>query len=251
MTNTSTLAVQHTSLQFSDDRRQQRTDVEKLFSRGRRYPVKTGTEAGPETFTQDYLKEFAKKFNHTIVFSRANWVAVDLDIVKPKSLKKGDIFVVDNSQLTGRQHDRTIPWIGFNHVDDRIGRIYQAAAHYSTHGRGPGDPNYDTNKMIADKLSEYFVKRGSGRAIAFANGDFNMLDTLDAQDWAFGGPWQSMADELNAHKNTGHGPIDGMCSYNKDRRVKAKRFQVLRDNEMHMYTDHFVCRGAWSIKHLK
>lgn len=251
MNNTTTLPVQHTSLQFSDDRRQQRLDCEKLFAKGTRYPIKTGTEAGPETFLNDYLEEFAKKFNHVIYFGRGNWVAVDRNIIKPRSVKKSTIFVVKNDLLTGRQHDRVIPWIGFNHVDDRVGRIYQAATHYSTKGRVPGDPNYDTNKMIAEKLSEWFKKYGSGRAIAFANGDFNMLDTVSAQDWAFGGPWTSMADELDAHADTGHGPIDGFTSYNKDGRVKAKRFEVLRDDKLFMYTDHYVCRGAWSVKHLK
>lgn len=251
MNNTSTLAVQHTSLQFSDDRRQQRADCEKLFSKGTRYPIKTGTEAGEDTFLNDYLEEFAKKFNHALVFGRGNWVAVDREIIKPRSIKKDSILVVKNDKLVGRQHDRVIPWLGFNHVDDRIGRVYQAATHYSTKGRTPGDPNYWSNKLIAERLDQWFKQYGSGHSIALANGDFNMLDTLDAQDWAFGGPWTSMADELNAHKNTGHGPIDGFCSYNRDGRVKAKRFEVLQDNKMHMYTDHFVCRGAWSVKHRK
>lgn len=250
MTNTSTLAVQHTSLQFSDDRRQQNHDCRTLFEKGGRYPIKTGTESGPETFLQDYLRQYAHEFNHEIVFSRGVWVAVDKKIIKPRTMRKGEVFVVSNDQLVGRQHDRTIAWMSFQHVDERIGKVAQAATHYSTKGRTPGDPNYDTNKMIAEALDVWFKKNAKGRGIAFANGDFNMLDTVDKQDWAFGGPWTSMADELDNHQDTGHGPIDGMCSYNRDGRVKAKRFEVLRDNKLHMHTDHYVCRGAWSIKHL-
>lgn len=249
MSNTTTLAVQHTSLQFSDDRRQQRLDCEKLFSKGSRYPIKTGTEAGEDTFLNEYLQQFADQFNHAIIFGRGNWVAVDREIIKRGSIKKDTVFVVKNDKLVGRQHDRVIPWLSFEHVDERVGRVAQAATHYSTKGRVPGDPNYWSNELIADSLSRWFKEHGSSKGLAFANGDFNMLDTLKVQDWAFGGPWTSMADELDAHKDTGHGPIDGMCSYNRDGRVKAKRFEVLKDNKLHMFSDHYVCRGAWTVKH--
>lgn len=247
----SVLKMQHTSLQFSDNKEQQVADVKKLFVKGKAFPIKTGTESAGETFSHEALKAFAKEFNHAIKFSRGNWVAVDRAIVKKGSLRSGEVFVVANDTLVGHQHDRTFPWISFAHADERLGRIAVAGFHYSTKGRTPDQPNNDTNRKYASDIATWMKQAGSRSAIALGAGDFNMLDPVEAQDWAFGHGFTSMADELGKYKNTGHGPIDGFVSYDKDGRVKAKRFQVLDDKEMRMFSDHFVCRGTWTVRHLK
>lgn len=247
----STLKHQHTALQFSDDRREQVWDVEQLFKRAKAFPLKSGTEAGKETASHNALIECAKDYGHDIKFGRSNWVAVDKKIVKKGSLKKDTVFVVSNDKLFGHQHDRDFPYIMFTHVDDRIGRISVAGFHYSTKGRLPGDPNNDTNELYAKKIAEWMHKVARGSNIALGAGDFNMIDSLEKQDWAFGRPFTSMADELGTYKDTGHGPIDGFVSFDKDGRVKAKKFEVLKDNEMKMYSDHYVCRGTWTVRHLK
>jgi hypothetical protein len=247
----SVLKHQHTSLQFSDTKEQQLHDAHAVFAKGKAFPIKTGTESAGETHLHDGLIAAAKEFGHAIHFSRGNWVAVDKSIVKPGTLKKGEVFVVSNDTLVGHQHDRTFPWVRFTHADERLGRISVAGFHYSTKGRETWDPNNDTNKMYARKIAEWMRDSARGTAIALGAGDFNMIDTLERQDWAFGGPFTSMADELGAHQNTGHGPIDGFVSFDKDGRVKPKKFQVLRDDELKLYSDHFVCRGTWTIRHLK
>lgn len=241
---------QLTPLQYSDPEHQQRHDVEALFTKGKAFPVKSGTESGPDTDFYDLLEEFAKKFNHALVRYRANWVAVDRDIIKPRSVRKDSIFVVDNSRLTGRQHDRGFPTLSFTHVDERMGRFHIAGFHYSTHGRLPLDPNYDTNKMYAEKIAEWMREHGKGSDIALGAGDFNMIDKFPRQDWAFGEGFTSMSDELNKYPNTGHGPIDGFVSWDKDKRVRPKKFEVLTDNRLKMFSDHYVSRGTWSIRHI-
>lgn len=247
----SVLKHQHTSLQFSDDRDLQVADVEQLFKKGKAFPLKSGTESGRETASRGALIECAKDYNHAIKFGRSNWVAVDKAIVKPGSLKKDVVFVVSNDTLVGHQHDRDFPYITFTHADARLGRISVAGFHYSTKGREKSDPNNDTNEMYADKIGEWMRKSARGTAIALGAGDFNMLDPLQRQDWAFGRNFTSMADELGKYKNTGHGPIDGFVSFDKDGRVKAKKFEVLTDADMKMFTDHYVCRGTWTVRHLK
>lgn len=249
--SSSVLNTQHTSLQFSDNKHQQYEDVYTLFAKGKRFPIKTGTEAGPETFLSDALKEFAKEFNHMLVSYRSNWIAVDKKIIVPGSASKGRVFVASNDMTNNRGHDRAFPTLAFNHVDPRLGRIGQASVHYNTHGNTPDEPNHDINKMYAEKNAAWMQRASRFSAISFTNGDFNMVDKVIGQDWAFGLPFTSMADELKAWQNTGHGPIDGFCSYDKDRRVKAKRFVVLDDSELHMNSDHYVCRGSWTVKHLK
>ena len=248
---TSVLKMQHTSLQYSDSRDQQFEDVEKLFAKGKAFPIKTGTESGPEATNHnlDALQKFAKEYNHVLHAAYGNWIAVDRKIIKSGTVKKGKVFVASNDEIVGRMHDRVFPTLEFDHEDPRLGHIAQAAAHYPTKGARPSDPNYDINKKYAARLQNWMQRASRGTRLAFVNGDFNMNDIL--LDWAFDGHFTSMADELNAHANTGHGPIDGFCSYDKDGRVKAKTFNVLDDSELHMHTDHFVCRGTWTVRHLK
>lgn len=247
----SVLKHQHSSLQFSDPDNHQVSDVEKIFKRGKAFPIKTGTESGRETATRGALIECARDYGHVIKFGRSNFVAVDKAIIKKGSIKKDVVFVVSNDVLVGHQHDRDFPWIAFTHVDERLGRISVAGFHYSTKGREKWDPNNDTNELYAKKIAEWMRKSARGTAIALGAGDFNMLDPLERQDWAFGRNFTSMADELGTYKNTGHGPIDGFVSFDKDGRVKAKKFEVLTDKDLHLFTDHYLCRGTWTVRHLK
>lgn len=249
----SSLRVQHTSLQFSDSRRQQEHDISKLFARGQGFPIKTGTEAGPDDPAHNanrvLLEKYSNIYNHKIVFGGDNWVAVDRAIVKPHTLRTGRVFVTDASRIPGPGNDRVMPTIRFRHIDPAIGVVNQAAVHYPTRGARPGDPNNWANEKYAKDIHEWMKKVAKGKALAFVNGDFNMDDRQ--LDWSFGKNWTSMADELKSWKNTGHGPIDGFASYDKDGRVKAYSFQVLTDKQFRMYGDHFVCRGIWTIRHLK
>lgn len=250
--SSSVLKTQHTSLQFSDTREQQRDDVEKLFKKGKAFPIKTGTESGPESGNdnREFLLEMAKDYNHRIVFAAGNWVAVDRSIAKPNSFKKHDILVAEAGELKKvRGHDRRIAGLSFTHVDDRIGRVTQGVTHYANLGQKPGQPNYGVNVRIAQAAERWMRNAGRGHALAFLNGDFNTNDRV--LDFAHGEEWTSMADELQRWKDTGHGPIDGLASFNRDGRVKAKKLVVLDDSELHMHTDHYVLRGTWTIRHLK
>lgn len=247
----SVLKHQHTSLQFSDTREQQRKDVEKLFAKGKSFPIKTGTESGTDNPLREFVEYYAAKNDHKLVTRQGNWVAVDNAIIKKGSARAGHVFVVSNDRLTGHQADREFPTLGFTHVDPRMGRINVAGFHYSTKGQTQGAPNWDTNKLYAQEIAKWMRKVAKGQAIAIGAGDFNMIDSLEKQDWAFGGPFTSMADELGKHKNSGHGPIDGFISFDKDGRVKAKKFEVLDDGDLQLFSDHYMCRGTWTVRHLK
>lgn len=249
MSGVATLKMQLTPLQYSDNKEQQLADAKRVFTKGKQFPIKFGTEAGPETELHNALRAAAREHNHLIHFARGNFIAVDRSIVLKGSDKRSQIFVVKNDVLVGRQHDRVIPTLAFTHADPRIGRVALAGIHYSTKGRTPDQPNNDTNKMIADSIAEWMRSAGRNRAIAFAAGDWNMLDNLEHQDWAFGNEFTSIADELKKHLNTGHGPIDGFCSYNRDGRVTAKWHKVLNDAKAPMNSDHYKSLCAWSVKH--
>lgn len=249
------LKMQHNSLQFSDTPKQQRFDVNKIFVRGGNYPIKTGTEAGPVgggLRNRNFLEEYAKKYNHVINFAGDAWVAVHRDIIKRGSLVKDDLFLVSNDEFKGGIHgtNRVMPWLGFTHINGKTGHLSVGSVHYPTKGGKPGDPNYQLNMHIAGLLGEWFEEVARGKDLGFLNGDFNMPDRR--QDWAGkDGGFTSMADYLRAWANTGHGPIDGFCSYDEDSRVKAHRFEVLDDKVFKLFADHFTCRGTWQVTDLK
>lgn len=246
--NTTLLKVQHTSLQFSDGPAQQEADVKTLFETGHAFPIKTCTEAGPETDYYDLLQEYAHMYQHRIHIMRSNVVIVDKEIIKRGSWRTDEIMVEPTGNVAGPGHDSAFPVVTFDHADARMGTISYAALHYPTHGWRPGDPNIWVNKKYAKYVAREARKLGKGQDLFFGAGDFNMPDRK--LDWFFGRPLTSMADELNRHQNSGHGDIDGFFSYNRDGRVKAKWFNVLDDNELPMFIDHYACRGAWEITHL-
>lgn len=251
MSTYTALRHQHSSLQFSDTPNQQEADVKKLFAQGGAYPVKSGTESGTDNPLRELVEHYAKKHDHLLKAKQGNWVAVDRAIIAKRSQRTGSEFVVKNDVLTGHQADREFPWIQFTHAKPGVGRIAVAGFHYSTHGKLPNDPNWDTNKMYAGEIADWMLSMAKGTNIALGAGDFNMLDNMKIQDWAFGENFTSMADELGMHPNTGHGPIDGFVSCDSDKRVSAKKLVVIGDKKLHMYTDHFIVRGTWSIRHIK
>lgn len=249
MSNVLMLKMQHSSMQAPDRDWQQESDVEKIFAKGKQFPIKTGTESGKEVRLQSAFQECAKDYGHVVHFARGNVIAVDRAIIKKGSVKKGQVLVAKNNRIHGPGHDAMFATLAFTHVDPRVGRIHQAAAHYPTKGRVPGDPNYEIVRLYDKMLTDWIKKAASGHALGFINGDFNIPD--DKLNWTKSGLWKSMGDELEKWPGTGHGPIDGFASFNKDGRVSAKSLVVLNDNKLHLHSDHFVCRGTWAIKHLK
>ena len=249
MTETLLLKMQHSSLQFSDTPAQQASDVEKLFVEGEDFPIKTGTEAGNDgpggNTNRELLVEAAKDYKHKINFAGDAWVAVDDRIILPRSLTRDDVFLVSNDHMVGHGTDRVMPTLEFQHVELGGDTVSVGSVHYPTKGAVPGSPNYQMNVEIAGLLERWLRDVARGKNLGFINGDFNMPDRTT--DWALGHDFLSMADELKAWENSGHGPIDGFCSFNLDGRVSAKRFSVLDDKEMHLYSDHYVCRGVWEI----
>lgn len=250
MSNSYLLRVQHTSLQFSDNRRQQEKDIESLFQKGISHPVKTGTEAGPSPVDKNanrhILRFYAKEYNHEIHFSADNWIAISRDIIEPGTLVRSSVFVMDNARTAGSGFDRKMPTLQFDHVNPRVGGLAFGSVHYNTRGRKPGDANFWVNRTYAQQIDAWMKRVARAGDIPLLAGDFNMSD--NKSDWAFGKDWTSMGDELKKHPKTGHGDIDGFASYDKSGRVKAKGFKVLRDKAMFMHTDHFVCRGVWEIR---
>lgn len=243
------LRMQCTPLQFTDTSTQQESDIRAIFERSSNFPIKMGTEAGPGPGgmrNRDLLTEYAKEYDHVINFGGDAWIAVDQSIMVRNSVSKEDVFLADNDELATKGADRVMPTISFDHKTPGVGRIHAASVHYPTKGATKGSPNWNVNAKMAKGISDWMVRVASSSDLAFVGGDFNMPDRNT--DWSFGRKFTSMADELKAWANTGHGPIDGFCSFNGDRRVSAHKFTVLNDKQFKLHTDHYVCRGVWNIQ---
>lgn len=248
------LRMQHSSLQFNDTPRQQEQDIRDLFEKGQQFPIKTGTEAGPDApshnLNRTFLINYAKKHHHALHFARDNWIAVDRTIIKRGSLVRGSLFIADNDETVGPGHDMVLCTVEFDYFDPRVGHLAIGAIHGATKGDDPGEPNLHINRRMSRMCSRWMAKAGAGKDLAFLNGDFNINDIRHDMDLGVGN-FTSMGDELRRHPNTGHGPIDALCSYDGDRRVSAHSLNVLDDRKFFQYSDHFVVRGAWAIRHLR
>ena len=249
----SVLRMQHSSLQFSDSDRQQHHDVQKIFKKGYRFPIKTGTEAvagaGDGNRNREFLKKFAEEHNHVISFATDTWVAVDRRIIKPMTVSRDSVFLADNDEMVGRGANRAMATISFTHKNEKLGRFHVGSVHYPLKGARPGDPNYELNKKVAAKIGDWLRDNARGSDIGLLGGDFNLNDRL--YDWSYDGNFTSLADQLGVWKNTGHGPIDGFASYNRDRRISPKAMKVFPDKTFFLHSDHYLCRGFWYVEHLK
>lgn len=242
------LRFQHASLQFSDTPAQQKSDAEKVFGSG--FQILTGTEAGRDNPNYKITAEAAARHGYRHFNRHSNWISIDRDIIRRGSWEQGEIWVADNDETVGKGHDVTIPWVAFDHVNDRIGRLAVAVVHYPTKGRTKRDPNFDINERAARALGKWGREHGGGRGLAFAAGDFNMPFNR-GPDPLFGEPFTSSWNELDRFEGTGHGNIDAILSYDPDARVSAKRVVALDDREWPLFTDHFVVRSIFTIRLLK
>lgn len=240
---TEQLDVAHCSMQFKDNRAQVTHDAEILFDRN--YDWITGTEAG-QAPVQPVLREVAKEHGYTFHQYKSNWVSIKRSIMVPGSRAPGGITVVDNDLTKGRGHDSNVAWDSFEHK--RLNRISVLVSHYNLYGvpYKPNQPNLKWNKALAEAIGTKGRLFGKGKALAFYHGDQNMVDRIS--DTFFGEPFTSAWDELGRWDNTGHGNIDVIASYDKDRRVSANYVRALGDSGLFLYTDHFLVEAGFKVR---
>jgi len=247
------LRFQLTPLQFSDPKKQQKFDVEKIFRKGKRWPIKTFTESGnyKNHYNFDLLNKAAEEHNHVIAFAGDNAIAVDMKIVRPGSVKIGKVHVMDKDDFEGTGGDRAFPTLEFTHKKKGVGRIAVAQGHLARYGRQPDDVNFHASKVYSEKLRDWAKVAGRGSALAFVLADFNRPDG-PRKDFLVGKTGLTSAfDRVKRWINTGHGPIDGLMTLDKDGRVSVKKVMVKNDKSFFLFTDHFVTRTVIDIELLR
>lgn len=269
--------VAHTSMQFSDSNEHHTSDVAKIFERAvnRKVAWVTGTEAGPgaDNLGKELVR-IAKGHGYRpwVPTEQAKnkgratdcWVAVREDLIT-NGWKQGFDLVIPSSYELYKNHGldphgspnwgpRGLTHVSFN---SKVfgSRVAIGSAHYLTGAPSPKVPavkgvnHWDQNEKLAHAIGAWFRDQGKGKNIAFYTGDQNMNDTKT--DTFMGVDVTSIQDELKKWANTGHGPIDVIASYNKDRRVKAQQVQTFTDREFRLHGDHFYIEATYTVEPLK
>lgn len=232
--------IGHISLQYSDTRKQKKSDLERVFAKG--YDELSGTEVGlaPYPFL---LKRAARKHGYRVHRNRGNFVAVKRSNIVKGSVKTGNVMLLRKEDYVGAGQDIVLPWLSYEHKT--LGRIVHGGSHYPTKGSTPSEPNYAVNKEIAKKIGQWARAHGKGKALVFYGGDQNMQDSR--HDTFFGEPLTSCWDERGKWPNTGHGCIDVIASYDHDARVSCKSARVFTDGQLHLNTDHLLIEAQYKI----
>lgn len=241
--------IAHYSGLYKNSLDEWRSDTRKVFSR--KYDWITGTEVGEEA-NYKIVKNMAFIHGYKIMRFRDVFIAVKRDIIKPGSYRKKSAVVALAAQTFGRGHDTVTASVRFKHVDPRVGVIGVVASHYPNRGRPDAkDPAYRVNlkwtKAVAKALVSRMEKLGRGRArLAFYGGDQNIVDRFS--DTFFGGPVTSCWDELKKWPDTGHGNIDVIASFDKDRRAVCLSAKALDDETLPLFSDHYLIEATYDIK---
>lgn len=274
--------VAHVSMQYSDGPSQHTADLTKVFDRAvaRKVAWVTGTESGPgANDTSDEIVRIAREHDYRPWVPSAGkhdhpgwatdaWLAVRKDLITDNweehftEAIPGSAEVYRDAGIKAefpKWGPRGLVTVGFDCAALQ-GRINLCAAHYLTHAHKQGaDPethgidHWKLNEKLAQAVGDWAVKVGHGHDLAFYAGDQNMSDQKnDAPegDTFMGEPFTSLADELKDWQSTGHGPIDVIASYNRDRRVTGVNFQAFNDREFSLNTDHFYLEGVFDIAEL-
>lgn len=255
----------HVSLEVFDNDEQHTADVEKIVERAvnRRYAWLTGTESGGNTAKE--LVRVARDNNYRPHVPEGTdcWILVRKDLIsgdfKPhfervipgaQALYR-ELNLPNADNLRPRWAPKGLVAVGFD-CRKLAGRINVGVTHHLTDGRVDGKESvthgvdhYEWNQKLDRVVSQWAKRAGEGRDLSFFNTDRNLSDRRSDEDEIKG--LTSLADELKAWQNTGHGDIDWMMSHNRDGRVRGVSFTVLDDREFHLHTDHYFCEGVYDV----
>lgn len=262
------LHVAHASLEYKDSDRQHTQDIEKIFDRAvdKGYAWLTGTEAGPGSGNiGEELIRVSRDFGYVPWVPQIQgdrdarrtdcWIAVRKDLIQGK-LHGDFIPVIPGSTELKRKVDarwgpKGVVCVNFESTISVLGEVNIGAAHYIHDAHNPSEqPEWDLNKQLSDGIVEWAKDAGRGSAIVFFGADSNMHDDKNDRpegDPFFGGSMSTVWDELKHYENTGHGTIDVIATYNRDRRVTALQAKALSDREFHLHGDHFLIEAVLNV----
>lgn len=255
MTRTRILKLQHSSLEVFDSFKQHVADADKVFSLGS--DIITGTEAGlGAAGTREALHAAARRLGYRFWCpgKQDSWVAIRKDL-GPR-VDRGLIPVLESAKSVRDPHPYTakgIPWMTVR--SELLGEISVGAGHWLTKGRWKhqaqddkkNDPvdHFEANTLMGEAVADWARDKGAGSAIVFYGADTNLNDRNS--DVFRGQPLTTCWDEVGKWPNTGHGPIDVLATYDRDRRVECLSAEVLDDRRFFLHADHFTITARYRV----
>lgn len=236
--------IAHISLQVHDSKAEIAADVENIFQllAQEKYQWITGTEAfGPRVTRILEAVGGAHGFRVERAVGQDCWIAVR------KSFIAGNFDVHWQKIIEGGTTHRDLGVFDVSFDTDKLGRISVFAEHLLTHGQ----PNSAVkNHKVVTATAKRASELAAGTDLAFIGADKNMNDRF--KDTFLGTPFTSLGDELKKHEPTHeHGrALDVIGTWDRDKRVRAKRLRVLDDTEFKLFGDHFLVTGVVEVKFL-
>jgi hypothetical protein len=231
------IRVGHVSMQFGDTKEQKEEDAASIFERAylRDYRWIVGTEAGGRQgpATRAALREQCKLHGYRFLHKGGDmWMAVQkMTINGSWDAEWHEVIPAAPRHYAAKGVLRAT----FNTV---WGQTTLLGSHFLLR-------NNPRNYQLANRIGILARRYGKGRALVFYSGDQNMQDRKF--DTFLGQPLTSAADETGRHYNTGHGSIDVIASYDRDRRVKCVKWRVFDDDKFPLHTDHYLCEAMYEI----
>lgn len=254
------LDVRHASMQFSDTRAQQQSDVTKLFSL-RAVDVFTGTEAVGTTPLAAMIKKAAvDKGFHAYVGPNGTdaWIAIRKSIVKKVVSKSFKEIIPSSGQLKGTNTKFSKKGlVRMEVVLKDGGTLVVYALHGLVRSRtkkqsiklGAKISYQDQNRKLVKALEKAMVADYKAGKVAIYGGDFNQLFQGNKTNGAlFDTSLTSAWKAKKYYPNTGHGCIDGIGFLARDKRIKVESASVWTDVNFALFTDHFLIGSVLTIK---
>jgi hypothetical protein len=237
---TTTLRIQHTSLQFSDTRLAHRHDARAIFHHARAVGnvLVSGTESGRHNSLWHAIPAAAADHGFALhLHPTGDWVAVDRHW---GAISHRGYVAVLAAHPGGKHGPRGIVWARVRPHSPHLGTVSYGAGHWlAPHLAG----HQIGNRHMARAVGHWARHQGEGPSLVFYAADTNQDD---AHLRPFGSqPLRTCWDELGHHPptRTSH-TIDVVASLDWDQRVSCLWASSLGDGRMWLATDHSLIEAG-------
>lgn len=241
----SSLALSQLSMQFSDDERQIDRDLDAVFGERQRCDFWGLTEASPHNRVRERVRLAVKR--HGLHLAQAG--PGDTLIVSPhEPYANGAHFVHPGRPGPASQGGHGPRYIDWAAARIHGERVYFHEAHWLAHLATSEARRLDHTRMTRAMI-RHVADKAVGRRLSFFAGDINVDEATDTgrnhalPDWLFHqGGLETVWDELKRTPAThGRRTIDVIGSYTLDRRVSARRVEVLPllNSDHHQVIAHY------------
>jgi len=240
--------LQHSSLQFSDNKDQWKADCKQVIAHAEATGnvVITGTEAGDDTYANLLRDAFDEAGWWRFVHTSGEWVGFDKKF--GSHVDHGwDGPIIAGKPNPGGHQPRGIAWVTVNPDDPSLPQISVGVCHYITQNTMDHHPDQN-NEELKDECRRWAKEKGSGDALAFVHGDVNMDD---AKKNVFGGEglttcWDELQKWPDTHEGGADSTIDVIARLTDDP-TKFTSAKALSDADLKLNSDHKLIQAVVKV----